>query len=177
MIREELAPAEPDEDEDLDDDGTPKREYKRKKINQSIRFARRNVIPHFETSRAENASYKDEVIFDILARMCAQRGSSHSEGEYAWLTDDDYTPVGSTILRAIKNIGSNKADEQLTLEEAIDAANDELSQVKAIRDAVLEPFNIATDNIIASINGDDPLSDRQTIAAIDITYEQIHISP
>lgn len=179
VIRTELAPSDPDEDDDLDEDGTPTREYKRKKACQSVRFARKHAIPYFETTRAENKSYSDSAVFEILSRMCAQRGSANSEGEYAWLTDDDYTPDGSTILRAIKKIGPETTDQQRTLEEFADGhgVDDGLSDIEVIRDAVLEPFTTATENTIASINGDDPFGDRVTVAAIDMTYEQIHISP
>lgn len=174
VIREELAPGDPDDD-DITEDDEPTREYKRRKSQQTVRLARQHAIPHFDTNRASNKSYSDDAIFEILSRMCASKGSAHSEGEYAWLTDDDYTPDGSTILRALKKIGDSTTDEQLT----IDAFNDSdgLSEVQDIRDAVLTPFNNATQNIISSINGENPFSERRTIAAIDITYEQIHISP
>jgi len=179
VIRAELAPSDPDEETDLEDDGTPTREYKRKKTRRSVRFARKHAIPYFETARAENKSYSDTNIFEILSRMCSQRGSANSESEYAWLADDDYTPDGSTILRAIKQIEADTNDQQRSLEEFDDGRGgvDDLSGIDAIRDAVLEPFTTATENTIASINGDDPFSDRKTVAAIDMTYEQIHISP
>jgi len=174
VITEELAPDSLD-DSDLDDDGTPKREHKRKNAQQSVRLARKHAYPHFETDRADNKQYSDEAMFDILSRMCATRGSANSEGEYAWLTEDDYTADGSTILRAMKKIGSNNDDTQLTIQDFQDV--DVMDEIHDIRDAVSEPFNKATDNIISSINGDTPFDDRKNVAAIDITYEQIYISP
>lgn len=174
VITEELAPDSVDET-DLDEDGTPKREHKREKAQQSIRLARKHAIPHFNTQRADNKQYSDEAIFEMLARMCSTRGSANSESEYAWLTDDDYTADGSTILRAMKKIGSKEGGTQLRIQDFQDT--DAMGEIHDIRDAVTEPFNKATDNIISSINGDTPFDDRRNIAAIDITYEQIHISP
>lgn len=142
-----------------------------------MRFARKHAIPHFQTERAENKTYSDESIFDVLVRMCATTGSSHSEGEYGWITDDGYTPDGSTILRAIKQFSSSEGQEQqLTLEESINSG-DELADIASIRDEAVTAFDKATENIISSINGDTPFADRETVAAIDITYERIYISP
>lgn len=177
VIVEELAPVLlPSENDDCDDKPS-KREYKRTQSQKSVRLARRHAMQHFTTSRADNRSYPDDDIFDVLARMCATTGSSNSEGEYGWLTDDDYTPDGSTILRAIKKFSTpDDADRQLTIDDYL-TDNNELPEIAAIRDAAVTTFDLGTRNVISSINGDTPFADRETIAAIDITYERIYISP
>lgn len=178
VIRQSLTPGTPTDD-DVDEEGKPTRTHKREKTIQALRLTRKHAIPHFSTTRAANKTYSDEEIFDVLARMGATRGSSHSEGEYAWLTDDDYTPDGSTILRAIKKVGT-PPDQQTALEEfnGLTGNTTELpAAVAEIRDAICRPFKQATRNIISSINGDTPFNDRFVIAAIDITTEEVYVSP
>lgn len=173
IIREVLAPDNPEDDE-LEDEGKPKREYQRERTQQSVRFARKHAHPEFHTSRAENKTYSDNDVFDMLSRMCATRGSAHSEGEYGWITDDEFTADPSTILRAMKKVTGTDS-KQLTLQESLEPS--EITDSPAVRDAILEPFEDAVDNIIYSIEGETPFDERFNIAAIDITYAPISISP
>lgn len=176
VLKEELAPSLLESDDDADK-GPSKRERKRQATHQTVRFARQTVLPHFETSRADNKEYLDEEIFDVLARMCATTGSANSEGEIGWLTDDDYTPDGKTILRAIKKFGTPKEEAlQAGLDDYLTDA-EELPDIAAIRDAAVTAFDLSTRNTISAINGDTPFADRETIAAIDMTYERIYVPP
>jgi hypothetical protein len=173
VIKAELAPEDPEDDE-LEEEGKPKREYQRERTQQSVRFARKHAHPEFHTSRAENKTYSDNAVFDMLSRMCATRGSAHSEGEYGWITEDEFTADPSTILRAMKKVTGTDS-KQLTLQESLEPS--EITDSPAVRDAILEPFENAVDNIIYSIEGETPFDERFNIAAIDITYAPISISP
>jgi len=176
VIIPELSPELLEPDDDGTEEERSKRDYKREQSQKSVRFARKHAIPHFETGRADNKSYTDTEIFDVLARMCATTGSANSEGEYGWITDEDYTPDGSTILRAMEKIGTPGDEaQQVTFDELLES--NESPELAKIRDAVISSFDTATENIISSINGDTPFSDREVVAAIDVTYERIHISP
>ena len=56
----------------------------------------------------------------MVARICTHNGSANSEGEYGWLTADELTASGSTILRVIKQFATAVEDNsQLTLKESL----------------------------------------------------------
>ncbi|WP_053947868.1 transposase [Halolamina sediminis] len=148
-------------------------EYKKEKAQKTLTLARKHVLPEFDTHRAAHKIYSDEVILDMFARICANKGSAHSESEYGWLTDDDLICDDSTFLRAIKKIATpDNSDSQLTFED-----DDSMLEIDRIRDSIMTAFDAATDNIINSIRGENPFSARETIAAIDITHEQFHVWP
>ena len=175
VIAESLVPTEP-QPETLDDDGTPTQEYKKEKATKTIRLARKHVLPEFDTKRAPHRDYSDEELLDMFARICATKGSAHSESEYGWLTEDDVTCDDSTFLRALKKIATpEEMDAQLTLS---DFGDDEMPTVDLIRDEVMKAFDGATENVLSSLRGQDLFDqNRRTVAAIDITYEQIHVWP
>ena len=176
-IVEELAPGLLRSDDDGAEDDVPMRERKGRTARQSVKFARKQVIPCFNTLRAHNKKYSDEEIFEVLARMCATKGTANSEGEIGWLTDDDYTASGSTILRTLKLFGTpEEGERQMEIEDYGPDAQ-ELPDIAAIRDAGVKAFDAATQNTISAIHGDTPFNDRETIAAIDITYERIYVPP
>ena len=106
--------------------------------------------------------------------MCATRGSAHSEGEYGWLMEDNATADPSTILRAMKKV-SGSDSKQLSLNQTNESLS--VTDSPAFRDDILEPFENAVDNIVSSIEGETPFSERHNTAAIDITYIPISISP
>jgi hypothetical protein len=175
VISEGLVPVLPDEDA-VEDDVQTDKEYQKEKANKLINLARKHVLPEFDTGRAAHRTYSDEAILDMFARICANKGSAHSEGEYGWLTDDDLTCDDETFLRAIKLIATPEdGDAQTTLSDHAEA--DAMPKIDRIRDTLMESFDAATENVINSIRGDDPFEDRKTIAAIDITYEQYHVWP
>ena len=173
IIPSALVPSDPEEEGDED-----KREvdYTKQKATKTIRLARKHAFPEFESGRALNRTYDDEAILDMVARICEHKGSAHSEGEYGWLTDDELTADGSTILRALKQFAT-PADEdaQLTINELLD--DDRMPAIDRIRDELMSAFDSASENIINSIRGDTPFNSREKVAAIDITYERIWTSP
>jgi hypothetical protein len=173
VIPEALVPSDPEDEAEEEED---EQEYTKRKASGTIKLARKHAFPEFESGRALNRTYEDDEILDMIARMCAHRGSAHSEGEYGWLTEDELTADGSTILRVLKQFATPEADDaQLTLDEILD--DDRMPDIDKIRDELMESFDTATENIIKSIQGDLPFDDREKVAAIDITPERIWISP
>jgi len=173
IIPDTLVPCDPEKEVDEDEDEA---EYTKRKATGTIKLARKHAFPEFESGRALNRSYEDEAILDMVARICSHKGSANAEGEYGWLTDDDLTASGDTILRVLKQFATADGDDaQLSLDAALD--DDRLPDIDQMRDALMDSFDNATENIINSIRGSDPFDDRQTIAAIDITYERIWTSP
>jgi hypothetical protein len=173
IIPDALVPSDPKEEADEDES---KAEYTKQKATKTIRLARKHAFPEFESGRALNRTYDDEAVLDMVARICEHKGSAHSEGEYGWLTDDDLTADGSTILRVLKQFATpTDGDAQLTIDELLD--DDRMPAIDRIRDELMSAFDSASENIINSIRGDTPFDDREKIAAIDITYERIWTSP
>lgn len=165
------------DDDETEDDDEPDKKYKREKAQKFTRLARKHALPEFETGRAPHRDYEDEDIWDMFARICANKGSAHSESEYGWLTEDDLTCADGTFLRALKKAATpDDTDAQYSLDDFTGA--DVMPRVERIRDSVMESFDAATDNIIRSIRGDQsPFDNRKTRAAIDITHEQFHVYP
>jgi hypothetical protein len=178
IISEALVPDTPDDDADSSEGADPKsqREWKRQRASKTIELARKHAFPVFESGRAENRTYEDDEILEMMARIFTMGQSAHGEGEYGWLTDDDTVASGDTILRVLKQFATPD-DEKAQL--TIDAfqTEDQLTPVAKIRDALMDDFETATDHILNSIRGDDPFDDRHITAAIDITTERFWPSP
>ena len=173
VLTEGLVPAVPT---DVEDESPSKNDYKKEKAQKTLTLARKHVLPEFDTHRAAHKTYSDEVILDMFARICANKGSAHAESEYGWLTDDDLICDDSTFLRAIKKIATpDGSDSQLTFEDFED--DDSMPEIDRIRDAIMTAFDAATDNIVNSIRGQNPFESRENVAAIDITTEQFHVWP
>jgi hypothetical protein len=174
VITEWLVPTLPSETPDKS--SKSENEYKKEKAQKTLSLARKHVLPEFDTHRAAHKKYSDEVMLDMFASICANKGSAHSEAEYGWLTDDDLICDDSTFLRAIKKIATPEgSDGQLTFKDFAD--DDSMPGIDRIRDSVMTAFNAATENVVNSIRGDDPFDSRETVAAIDITHEQFHVWP
>ncbi len=162
--------------EDDEDAKKSRREYKRDKTLKTIKLAQKHVLPEFDTGRADNRQYDDIELFNQVARICANNGSAHSEGEVGYLLDDDLTCDGGTLLRALKLLATpDDSSMQLTIDSVLD--DDRMPKIDKIRDSVMECFDAATNNILNSIRGDDPFDDRETVAAIDITDDEFTVSP
>ncbi|TMT78034.1 ISNCY family transposase [Haloterrigena sp. H1] len=174
VLTEGLVPTIPTEPENST--SKSESEYKKEKAQKTLTLARKHVLPEFDTHRAAHKTYSDEVILDMFARICANKGSAHAESEYGWLTDDELICDDSTFLRAIKKIATpDESNSQLTFEDFADG--DSMPEIDRIRDAIMTAFDAATDNIINSIRGQDPFESRENVAAIDITTEQFHVWP
>jgi hypothetical protein len=173
VIAESLVAVDPSEDDDTE---ITEGEAHRQKTAKTIRLARKHAFPEFESGRAINRTYEDEDILEMVARACSHCGSAHSEGEYGWLTDDDQTAHGSTILRVLKQFSTPEdADAQLTIEDLLQ--DDNMPEIDSIRDELMKSFDAGVNNIISSIQGAGPFTDRKKTAAIDITLEEVFMSP
>ena len=149
VIAESLVAVDPSEDDDTD---LTEAEAHRQKTAKTIRLARKHAFPEFESGRAINRTYEDKDILEMVARACSHCGSAHSEGEYGWLTDDDQTAHGSTILRVLKQFSTPEdADAQLTIEDLLQ--DDNMAEIDSIRDELMKSFDAGVNNIISSIQG------------------------
>lgn len=167
---------EEDEDTDEADADEDDSESEQKQATRTIKLARKYAFPEFESGRCINRTYDDVEILDMIARTCAYTGSAHSEGEYGWLTDDDLTADGSTILRVIKEFTTPDDDDaDLTIDEILN--DDRMPDIEAIRGELMKSFDAAINNIITTLEGSGPFSDRRKTAAIDITHEQFYARP
>jgi transcriptional regulator with XRE-family HTH domain len=177
VISDHLVPSPPPVDDGDEDEEKTKREYKREKTQKSVKLARKHALTEFVTGRASNRQYEDIELLDQIARISANNGSAHSEGEIGYLLNDDLTCDGSTLLRALKLIATPDDNDsmQLTLDSVFE--ENRMPKIDVIRDEVMKAFDGATDNVINSIRGDDPFDDRKTIAAIDITDDPFTVSP
>jgi hypothetical protein len=178
VISEALLPTNPNEDDEKDTAQNPKqqREWKRQKATKTIKLARKHAFPVFDSGRAENRTYDDDEILEMVARVCTMGKSAHGEGEYGWLTNDKTTASGDTILRVLKQFATPSGDDAQCTFEAFQNT-EQLPAVAEIRDRLMDSFETATGHILNSIRGDDPFDDRHITAAIDITPEQFWPSP
>jgi hypothetical protein len=175
VIAEALVPTEPPEDE-ADEEDEDDKEYTRRKAKKTFKLARKHAFPEFESGRTLNREYDDELILDMVARICAHEASAHEEGEHAYITDDDQTAHGSTILRVLKLFGTpDDEDAQLTIDEILD--DDRMPDIERIRDELMTAFDSSVENVINTIRGDDPFDDRKVTAAIDTTPEKFTVFP
>src|SRR5699024_10950104 len=83
VISEALVPTAPSEDETDEED---EKEYTRQKASKTIKLARKHAFPEFKSGRTLNRSYDDEQILEMVARICAHKGSAYEEGEHGWFT-------------------------------------------------------------------------------------------
>ena len=173
VIAESLVATDPAEEENTEE---LEQETHRQKTTKTIKLARKHAFPEFESGRAINRTYEDEEILEMISRACAHCGSANSEGEYGWLTDDEHTAHGSTILRVVKQFATpNEEDAQLSIDDIMQ--EDGMPKIDAIRDELMKSFDAGVSRIISSIQGGGPFTDRKKTAAIDITPKEVFISP
>jgi hypothetical protein len=180
VMSEALVPSSPEDDphntHESRERGGSQQGWKRQKATKTVELARRHAFPVFDSGRAANSTYDDEAILEMVARIGAMGRSAHGEGQYGWLTDDETTASGDTILRVLKQFATPDADEtQLTFDDF--AEDNQLPAVAEIRDVLMGAFGEATENILSTIRGDDPFNDRKVTAAIDITPVRFWPSP
>lgn len=170
FITESLDDAE-DAEEQVSD-----REYQRRETLKVVELARKYAASEFDTHRAENKTYTDEELFDMLARICAHKGSPHSEAQFGWLTDDSLTCDDSTFLRALKKFAT-PADEEV--EFSFDAFCDEdgMPDIESLQRSVNASFDGATENVINMIREEGVFQSRRNVVAIDITYQRNWVWP
>lgn len=142
-------------------------------IMQAIRTARDHGLSAFETDRAANASYPDELFFERQAYLnLADVGTTTPRRRFDRLSDWNKTPHGDTHLRTMKQIAAPA--EQTSLPDFADGERP--LDWKRIRDAILEPFHAGLECLLEEIDANDGLRE-PVIAAVDITHWEFYSSP
>jgi len=164
-----ISPGEPRLDPgEIDDTGVAEDQ-----IMRAIRIARDRGLSAFETDRAANATYPDDVFFERQAYLnLADVGTTTPRRRFDRLSDWTKTPHGDTHLRTMKKVGT--PDEQTTLDEFADG--DRPPDWDRLREAILEPFHQGVDCLLNEV--DECGGIRQpVIAALDITHWEFYPSP
>lgn len=153
---------------DVDDAGVTDEQ-----IMQAIRVARDRGLAAFETDRAANAQYSDEIFFERQSYLnMADVGSTTPRRRFDRLSDWEETPHGDTHLRTMKKIGA--IDEQLTLADFADGERP--VKWERIRDEILEPFHTGVECLLDDVIERGGVR-QPVIAAIDVTPWEFYPSP
>ncbi|WP_137685332.1 transposase [Haloarcula mannanilytica] len=142
-------------------------------IMQAIRTARDRGLGAFETDRAANAQYPDDLFFERQAYLnLADVGTTTPRRRFDRLSDWDKTPHGDTHLRTMKQIAAPAQQTSLT-----DYADGERPlDWRRIRDEILEPFHAGLECLLEELDATDGLAE-PVIAAVDITHWEFYPSP
>lgn len=154
--------------DDVDDAGVTDEQ-----IMQAIRVARDRGLAAFDTDRAANAKYSDEIFFERQAYLnMADVGTTTPRRRFDRLSDWGETPHGDTHLRTMKKIGT--PDEQTTLADFTDGERP--VEWERIRDAILEPFHAGVECLLDDVIERGGVR-QPVIAAIDVTHWDFYPSP
>lgn len=105
VIHDDHADSEDETDSEFETGEVPD-DLSEAKIRETMRAARENVFPAFDTGRATNARYSDECILSMQSYLSlANCGTAQGAKRFARMSRRDETPHGDTHLRAIKKIG------------------------------------------------------------------------
>lgn len=143
---------------------------------EAVQRASDTVFTEFDTKRAENAKYPDEVFFERQA-FIGMRGDATTtpRWEFACASDYDEVPHGRTHLRTIKKTATPDPQTQL------DAFREQEREPdwKRVRDEVLEPFHRGMEKVLedARTRKDSAGVREPVIAAIDVTEWPFYASP
>jgi hypothetical protein len=167
--------AEDDSEED-ENDSTVTREHVREHGSKVVELARRHAFGEFDSNRADNRVYEDEQILDLFSSACLTRGSAHSEGEAGWFLDENDVCDDSTFLRVIKQFAMPAGQEvPVSLQEQ--QIEDIVAFTEVFREHLMNAFDTATENILQTIQYEDPFDDRHVVAAVDFTHVPYHVWP
>ena len=179
VILEQRLPILPEEgeiEEDTDGESQVTRDYVSKHGGNLVKVARHHAFTEFDSNRASNKTYEDEQILDLFSNACLTQGSAHSEGEAGWFLDENKTCDDSTFLRVIKQFAL-PADQELpdSLQEY--RIEDIVAFTEQFRQELLGSFDAATENILKTIQYENPFDDRHVVAAVDYTRIPYHVWP
>nr|WP_239640524.1 transposase [Halococcus morrhuae] len=142
-------------------------------IMRAIRIARDRGLSAFDTDRAANTTYPDEVFFERQAYLnLADVGTTTPRRRFDRLSDRAKTPHGDTHLRTMKKVGA--ADEQTTLDDFADG--DQPPDWDRLREAILEPFHEGIGCLLDDVTERGGVR-QPVIAAIDVTHWEFYPSP
>lgn len=142
-------------------------------MRRAVKTARDRGLSVFQTNRAENAKYEDEVFWEMQAYLAmvgnGKTGMDTIGTLFSWR---DELPHPDTHTRTIKKLG--RPDPQLTLPEFDDGTRPQ--KWKRIRKILLEPFDAAIANLIEETDFKESLKEPVNVA-IDVTPWEFHPSP
>lgn len=164
--RKQLEAPQPEPDE------LSKHELRQREIQRMMTIARKRIFSPFQSDRASNAKYDDEVYFEMMAVLSAMSCRTRSGSRiYRANSRRWQTPHGDSLLRTCKLFGTS--DPQATLTDFGSPMNQRLNQ---IRRALIEPFDDAVANLFEDTDFGDEV--RQPVnVAIDVTPWQFYPSP
>ena len=158
------------------EDLTGHHELKEEQIMEAVERASEPVFSKFDTKRAENAKYEDEVFFERQGYMnMSEAGTTTERRRFARLSDRDEVPHGRTHLRTLKKAASPDPQTELDAFRRGDREPD----WKRIRDEVLEPFHDGIGEVLeeARTESDKKGVREPVVAAIDVTEWGFYASP
>jgi hypothetical protein len=158
------------------DDLTGEDSLREEQIMEAIERASEPVLSKFDTKRAENAKYDDEVFFERQAYLnVSDAGTTTERRRFARLSHRDEIPHGRTHLRTLKKAASPDPQTELDAFRRGDREPD----WKRIRDEVLEPFHEGIGEVLeeARTRKDSAGVREPVVAAIDVTEWGFYASP
>jgi len=142
-------------------------------IRRATRIARDRAFTEFTTNRAANATYEDEVYWEIQAYLSmTAHGKRRTKRRATRLSSRSAMPHGDTHTRTIKKMGA--PDPQTSLSDF--TGPNGLQKWKRIRQTLLDPFDGAIENLIKETDFKDELREPVNVA-IDVTPWRFYPSP
>lgn len=111
-------------------------------LKQATQVSLNHGFRFFDTGRAENRIYDDDVFFQLQAYLSREdTGTTDVNRVFNLASDREETPHGDTHLRTMKMLAS--PDEQVSLDDF--GHPEKLEDWRRIRDCLLEPFHESVD--------------------------------
>ena len=147
--------------------------FSEEQIKRTIKLARDYGFSAFNTNRASNATYDDEVFFELQGFLNMRNcGITDVGRRFQRISRREKTPHGDTHLRAIKKMGT--PHEQTALSDFVGASD--ISDSLRIRNRLLKPFHQAVGSLIEQAGLNEAIREPVNVA-IDITDWPFHPSP
>lgn len=178
IVSKEITPPDPEE-VDVDEHGKPTSGFTTKQVLRTTRLARDHGFSAFETGRAANSTYSDQLIHDFHAKMSMETkwGTPTTARSFkrnpARSADEEIHH--DTHLRAIKKLAT-PADYQYTLDEFDGPSARSSMDWGRIRDTIQLPLNTAVGSMLSAIKGTEMFR-QPAVVAIDITHIPFYSSP
>jgi hypothetical protein len=129
-----LAAPEPSDDEQSG------QQFTDEQIRRTIRLGQKHAFSSFESRRADNAKYEDDVFHELQSFLCMNEcGTPQGSRRFRRRSPRDETPHGDTHLRTVK-----KFDEEVILDNYHQAAG-RMVEVLRREGGLREPVTVAID--------------------------------
>jgi len=171
VIMEARVPIVPSDNDTHGDENEPTatRKHVREHGSKVVELARRHAFGEFDSHRADNTVYEDEQILDLFSLACLNQGSGHSEGEASWFFDENHICDDSTFLRMLKQFAMPAGQDVLvSLQEQ--QIEDIVAFIEVFHEYLMDAFDTATENILQTIQYEDPFDHRHVVAAVDFIH-------